>query len=190
MTNPKELILKYDGQQSYLLEINGLKRELPLIKVNQTTWIAYFESLGDVELINTSAKVLAEKLGDCDILISSESKGISLLQQIATILGHKNFVVCRKERKRYMIEPIIQKYKPITADKEKELYLDSRFVPLIKGKKVGIVDDVVSTRATLDAMEAIVEKAGGNVIKKAVILAEGQEQEDVISLGLLPIFKK
>ncbi|MDE1846430.1 MAG: adenine phosphoribosyltransferase, partial [Candidatus Micrarchaeota archaeon] len=151
-----EKIIKYNGQKSYSLSVNGLKRELPLVQVGEGTWIAYFESLGDVELINKSAEALSKELKDCDVLVSSESKGISLLQQVATILGHKSFVVFRKARKGYMQSPIVQKYRPITSDKELELYLDSRFVPLLSGKKVGIIDDVVSTRATLDAMETLV----------------------------------
>ena len=190
MVAPKELILKYEGQGTYLLEVGGIKRELPLLKVSEDTWIAYFESLGDVGLINSSAKTLAREFRGCDILVSSESKGISLLQVLATILGHEKFVVFRKEKKGYMLNPLSQRYKPITSTTEKELYLDSRFVELIKGKRVGIVDDVVSTRATLDAMASLVEKAGGSVVKKAVILSEGVEQPDVVSLGLLPIFKK
>ncbi|MGI0141807.1 MAG: phosphoribosyltransferase family protein [Candidatus Micrarchaeales archaeon] len=186
----RELILNYTGQKSYTLEVHGIKRKLPLIQVSDDTWIAYFESLGDVELINTSATALTKELSGCDILMSSESKGISLLQVIATKLGHKQFIVCRKSRKGYMQNPIMQRYKPITSDKEQELYLDSRFAEFLKGKNVGIVDDVVSSRATLDAMVAIVEKAGGKVARKAVILAEGKEQPDVISLAILPIFKR
>ncbi|MDE1825665.1 MAG: adenine phosphoribosyltransferase [Candidatus Micrarchaeota archaeon] len=187
---PAEHVLKYTGQKSYTLEVSGLRRELPLISVGNGTWIAFFESLGDVELINKSAQALSKELGECEILMTSESKGISLLQQIGTILGHKTFIVCRKERKGYMREPLSVRYKPITSPNEKELFLDSNLAALLKGKKVGIVDDVVSTRATLDAMAVLAQKAGGIVVKKAVILAEGSEQEDVISLGILPIFKK
>ena len=185
-----EHVLKYTGQKSYTLEVNGLRRELPLISVGNDTWIAFFESLGDVELINKSAQALSNELKGCEILMTSESKGISLLQQIATILGHNTFIVCRKEKKGYMLSPLSATYKPITSPTEKELFLDSRLAALLKGKKVGIVDDVVSTRATLDAMATLAQKAGGTVIKKAVILAEGAEQKDVVSLGVLPIFKK
>ncbi|MDE1855874.1 MAG: adenine phosphoribosyltransferase [Candidatus Micrarchaeota archaeon] len=185
-----EHILKYTGQKSYTLRLGELSRELPLTKVSDDTWIAFFESLGDVELINSSAKELAKHLKDCEILLSSESKGISLIHEIATILGHQTFVVCRKERKGYMSNPISVRYRPITSATEKELFLDANVASALKGKKVGIVDDVVSSRATLDAMASITEKAGGKVVKRAVILAEGIEQPDVVSLGVLPIFKK
>jgi len=182
--------LEYDGRTYYELEIRGFKRQLPLIQVSPDTWIAYFDSLGDREFIEYCAKILSEHLTDCEILVTSESKGIPLVHEVATRLGHPRYIVCRKERKAFMKDPIAVKYRPITSAKELELVIDGRYIPYIKDKRVGIVDDIVSTKNTMEAMEKIVQLAGGKVIKKATVLVEGEHHRDVFYLGVLPIFKK
>jgi adenine phosphoribosyltransferase len=183
-------ILPYKGQTHYELKINGYSWNLPLISVGNETWIAYFDSLGDVRLIRSSAKTLAEQMGDCEILITSESKGIALAHEIAGELGQDNFVVCRKEVKPSMVNPLVVKYRPITSPKDLQLCLDSKFAKMLDGKRVGLVDDIVSTRATIDAMEKLVMMAGGRVVKRAAILVEGAPQADILHVGILPIFKK
>ncbi|GBC68520.1 Adenine phosphoribosyltransferase [archaeon HR01] len=185
----EELVLEYDGRKYYELTVREFRRSLPLIKVSDDTWIAYFDSLGDKEFIAHCARILASQLSDCEILVTSESKGIPLVHEIAGILGHKKYVVCRKERKPFMENPLIVKYKPITSSKELELVIDGRYVELIRSKRVGIVDDIVSTRNTMEAMERLVTMAGGKVVKKATVLVEGEHHKDVIYLGVLPIFK-
>lgn len=184
-----ELVREYNGSKYYDLNVRGFNRRLPLIQVSDDTWIAYFDSLGDKEFIAHCAKILAEKLSDCELLVTSESKGIPLVHEIAGILGHPRYIVCRKERKAFMENPLIVKYKPITSAKELELVIDGRYVELIRFKKVGIVDDIVSTRNTMEAMEKLVKLAGGVVAKKATVLVEGEHHSDVIYLGVLPIFK-
>ncbi len=185
----EELVKEYDGRRYYELNVRGFNRMLPLIQVSEDTWIAYFDSLGDKEFIAHCAKILAEKLSDCEVLVTSESKGIPLVHEIAGILGHSRYIVCRKERKPFMENPLVVRYKPITSTKELELVIDGRYVEAIRSKRVGIVDDIVSTRNTMEAMEKLVSQAGGVVAKKATVLIEGEHHSDVIYLGVLPIFK-
>uniref|UniRef100_A0A7C5LGP6 Adenine phosphoribosyltransferase n=1 Tax=Caldiarchaeum subterraneum TaxID=311458 RepID=A0A7C5LGP6_CALS0 len=189
MAGVEATVLKYDGRPYYDLVIRNFHRRLPLIQVSPDTWIAYFDSLGDREFIEHCARILAENLADCEVLVTSESKGIPLVHEIASILKHPRYIVCRKERKAFMKDPIAVKYKPITSSKELELVIDGRYVTYIKGKRVGIVDDIVSTKNTMEAMEKIVQMAGGIVTKKATVLVEGEHHKDVIYLGVLPIFK-
>lgn len=185
-----EYVLRYEGQKYYELEVKGFRRRLPLVQVSPDTWIAYFDSLGDKEFINHCAKELCSHLSTCDLLMTTESKGIALVHELANMLNHSFYVVCRKEVKPFMLEPIVVSYKPITSSKELTLCIDGRYRERIAGKRVGIVDDIVSTGETLRAMEEIVAKAGGTVEKRAAILLEGSEWKDVVHLGILPVFKK
>ncbi|MCS6784084.1 MAG: phosphoribosyltransferase family protein [Candidatus Caldarchaeum sp.] len=183
-------MLEYDGRPFYDLVVRNFRRQLPLVQVSPDTWIAYFDSLGDREFIAHCAKILADYLKDCEILVTSESKGIPLVHEIASLLGHPRYIVCRKERKAFMKDPITVNFRPITSSRDLELVIDGRYIPHIKGKKVGIVDDIVSTKNTMEAMEKIVTLAGGIVAKKATVLVEGEHHKDVFYLGVLPIFKK
>jgi adenine phosphoribosyltransferase len=185
-----EYILPYEGEQYYELKLGEGSWKLPLVQVAPDEWIAYFDSLGDVELIRYGARVLSKQMEDCDILLTSESKGIALAHEIAKNLGHSNFVVCRKEKKQTMLNPLEVEYKPITASTTIKLYIDARRAALLKGKRVGIVDDVISTGETVRAMENLVQKAGGKVVKKAMLLSEGGPAKEAVYLGILPIFKK
>lgn len=185
-----EHILRYEGQKYYELEVKGFRRRLPLIQVSPDTWIAYFDSLGDKEFISHCAKELCGHLSTCDLLMTTESKGIALVHELANMLNHSFYVVCRKEVKPFMLDPIRVSYKPITSSKELTLCIDGRYKERIAGKRVGIIDDIVSTGQTLNAMEEIVVKAGGTVEKKVAILLEGSERDDVVYLGILPVFKK
>ncbi len=182
-------ILPFRGQPTYDLEIAGTVRTLPLIQVAPDTWIAYYYSLGDTEVIDRAARALAPKMTRCEIFVTTETKGIPLAHAIATYLGLKPYVVCRKEVRPFMLSPLTVRYKPITAKTEQELFIDGRDAIKVKGKRVGIVDDIVSTGETLHAMIELVRQAGGEVVAKAALLVEGEEKEAVEHLGILPIFK-
>lgn len=182
-------ILPFRGQPSYDLEIAGTVRTLPLIQVAPDTWIAYYYSLGDTEVIDRAARELAPKLKSCDLFVTTETKGIPLAHAIAANLGLKPYVVCRKEIRPFMLSPVMVRYKPITAKTEQELYIDGRDAMKVKGKRVGVVDDIVSTGETLQAMGELVRLAGGTVVAKAALLLEGDDRPDVYHLGILPVFK-
>ena len=182
-------VLPFNGQTHYDLKIAGTVRSLPLIQVAPDTWIAYYYSLGDTEVIDRAARELAGKLEQCDILVTTETKGIPLAHAIATYLGLKPYVVCRKEIRPFMLSPLVVRYKPITAKTEQELYMDGRDAMKIRGKRAGIVDDIVSTGETLQAMADLVRQAGGEVLTLAAMLVEGDERTDIEHLGILPVFK-
>jgi len=183
-------VLPYTGQEYYELDVQGFKRRLPMVQVSEDTWIAYFDSLGDREFLSHCARILAEYLKDVDVLMTAESKGIALVHEIAERLGHPYYVVCRKEIKAFMKDPITVRYRPITSQKELVLCIDGRYRERLRGKKVAIVDDIVSTGETIEAMKEIVKRAGGEVVKVAAVLVEGSRREDIHHLGVLPLFKK
>lgn len=182
-------ILMFNGQTTYDLKIAGTVRSLPLIQVAPDTWIAYYYSLGDTEVIDRAARLLAPQLESCDLFVTTETKGIPLAHAIATYLGLKPYVVCRKEIRPFMLSPLVVRYKPITAKTEQELFMDGRDAKKVQGKRIGIVDDIVSTGETLQAMGELVKQAGGEVVAKAALLLEGEEWKDVVNVGILPVFK-
>lgn len=176
----------------HTVDIAGFEAQLPILPLPSGISIAFFNLHGDSALTEHSAKALAPKLADCDVLITAESKGLQLTHCVARELGHRYYAVARKTKKLYMqdgIEITIQS--SITTGKEQKLYLSKHDVDLIKGKKVGIVDDVVSTGASLAGLEELVEKAGATVHKKAFVLAEADaaDRKDVIYLASIPIFE-
>ena len=176
----------------HTVDVAGFEAQLPILPLPSGISIAFFNLHGDSALTEHSAKALAPKLADCDVLITAESKGLQLTHCVARELGHRYYAVARKTKKLYMqdgIEITIQS--SITTGKEQKLYLSKHDVDLIKGKKVGIVDDVVSTGASLKGLEDLVEKAGATVHKKAFVLAEADaaDRTDVIYLATIPIFK-
>lgn len=182
-------ILPFRGQATYELKIAGTVRSLPLIQVAPDTWIAYYYSLGDTEVIDRGAKDLAPRLTQCELFVTTETKGIPLAHAIAANLGLRPYIVCRKEIRPFMMSPLIVRYKPITAKTEQELFMDGRDAMKVKGKRVGLIDDIVSTGETLDAMADLVGQAGGTVVARAALLLEGDERGDVHHLGILPVFK-
>jgi adenine phosphoribosyltransferase len=182
-------VLPFRGQLTYELEIGGTVRTLPLIQVSPDTWIAYYYSLGDTEVIDRAARALAERLNSCELFVTTETKGIPLTHAIATYLGLRPYVVCRKEIRPFMLSPLVVRYKAITAKTEQELYMDGRDALKVRGRRVGIVDDIVSTGETLQAMEELVKMAGGEVTTRAALLVEGDDRSDVHHMGILPVFK-
>ena len=175
----------------FCVDIAGYKAELPILPVAPTLDIAFFNLHGNQKLTEHCGKQLAKLLGDCDVLITAESKGLQLCHVVARELGHEYYAVARKTKKLYMqdgIEIVIEA--SITTGKEQHLYLSKHDVDLIKGKKVGIVDDVVSTGASLKGLEDLVNLAGGIITKKAFVLAEdaAANRDDVVFLAEIPVF--
>lgn len=175
----------------HTVDIKGFNADLPILSLPSGISIAFFNLHGDNELTEHCGKELAKLLTDCDVLITAESKGLQLTHCVARELGQRYYAVARKSKKLYMQDGIeITIESSITTGKEQKLYLSKHDVDLIRGKKVGIVDDVVSTGASLTGLEDLVKKAGGIVHKKAFVLAEGDaaERDDVIYLASIPIF--
>lgn len=178
------------SNEVYTLDFDGLKAELPILPLPSGIKIAFFNLHGNSKLTEHCAKMLAKKLTDCDVVITAESKGLQLAHCVARELGQDLYAVARKSKKLYMqdgIEVTIES--SITTGKEQKLYLSRHDTELIKGKKVAIVDDVVSTGASLNGLEALVKKAGGIIYKKAFVLAEGDaaDRDDVIYLNTIPL---
>lgn len=174
----------------YVVDFDGYKAELPVLPLPSGIKICFFNLHGNSELTEYCAKQLTEKLRDCDVILTAESKGLQLAHCIARNLGQHYYAVARKSKKLYMqdgIEVAIES--SITTGKEQKLYLSKHDVELLKGKKVGIVDDVISTGASLSGLEMLVEKSGGMIRKKAFVLAEGDaaNRPDVVYLKTIPI---
>ena len=178
-------------RQVYEITIEGLKRELPLCPVNEHLDIAAFVIFGDVELTVASAAELLKKVPEFDYVMTAEAKGIPLAYEVARQSGKKYFVA-RKGTKLYMEESFGVEVKSISTDHVQHLYLDKKEADEIKGKRVLIVDDVISTGESLKAIEALCDKAGANIVCEAAILAEGdaQDRKDIVYLEPLPLFFK
>ncbi|MBO5411789.1 MAG: adenine phosphoribosyltransferase [Clostridia bacterium] len=175
----------------HIVDIKGFEAHLPILPLPSGISIAFFNLHGDSELTEHCAKELAKDLSDCDVLITAESKGLQLTHCVARELGQRYYAVARKSRKLYMQDGIeITMGSSITTGVEQKLFLSKHDEDLLKGKKVGIVDDVVSTGASLEGLERLVQKAGGIIHKKAFVLAEAEaaDRKDVIYLASIPIF--
>ena len=172
------------------MNIAGLDRDLPICKVTDDLYIAGFVIFGDQELTVACAKALLEKAPDYDYLITAEAKGIPLAHEMARQSGAKKYFLARKAPKLYMTGVMEVAVKSITTAKEQKLYLDTADAELMKGKRILLVDDVISTGESLHALEALVEKAGGEIVGRMAILAEGdaQERSDLVYLEKLPLF--
>ncbi len=174
----------------YRMQVAGLWRELPICPVSDTLSIAGFVIFGDQELTVACAKALLERAPEYDYIITAEAKGIPLGHEMARQTGAEKYFLARKAPKLYMTGVFSSTVKSITTAKEQTLYLDTADAELMKGKKILIVDDVISTGESLKALEVLVEKAGGIVAGRMAILAEGdaQNREDIIYLHKLPLF--
>ncbi|MDD4688416.1 MAG: phosphoribosyltransferase family protein [Eubacteriales bacterium] len=174
----------------YEMEIAGIKRELPLFPVNDNLSIAAFIIFGDVEITCASAKALLEKAPDYDILVTAEAKSIPLIHEMARQAGDDTYIVARKGPKVYMEDILTVPVNSITTARQQILCIGKKEVEMINGKRVLIIDDVISTGESLNAMEELVKKAGGNIAGKMAVLAEGDacEREDIIFLEPLPLF--
>lgn len=177
--------------KTYELQVAGLKRELPIIQIAEDLAIASFVLLGDAEMTTQAAVELAKKIPiEVDYLVTAEAKGIPLLQELARILEFPTYIVARKSVKAYMAAPLEASVFSITTQKEQTLILDGRDAALIAGKKVAIIDDVISTGESLAALVQLVEKAGAQVVSQVAVLAEGEaaKREDILFLEELPLF--
>ena len=172
------------------MTIAGLERDLPICPLNENLSIAGFVIFGDPELTVACAKELLARAPEYDYIITAEAKGIPLAHEMARQAGTQNYILARKGPKLYMRDIVGVSVHSITTAKEQKLYLDGADAALMKGKKILIVDDVISTGESLHALEALVEKAGGIICGRMAILAEGdaQERKDLIYLEKLPLF--
>ena len=177
--------------KTYSMKIAGLERELPLCPVNEGLDIAAFIMFSDVEITVASAKALLEKCPEFDVLLTAETKGIPLAYEMSRQSGI-NYVVARKSVKVYMTDPISVELRSITTEHVQTLYLSKEDRQRIEGKKVLIVDDVISTGESLEALEKLTNEAGGIIAGKAAARAEGAaaDREDIIVLEKLPVFPK
>ncbi|HPE94460.1 MAG TPA: phosphoribosyltransferase family protein [Bacillota bacterium] len=174
----------------YPLKVAGLERQLPICKVNDGLYIAAFVIFGDVELTSACARELIKKLPEHDILITAESKGIPLVYEMARQLGENKYLIARKGAKLYMKDPHSVEVQSITTSRKQTLFIDKDDIEHMKGKRVVIVDDVISTGESLFAVEKLVKESGGIVAARMAILAEGDAKyrDDIVYLEQLPLF--
>ena len=172
------------------MTIAGLKRELPICRVTDDLYIGAFVIFGDCELTTACAAELLKRAPGYDYIITAESKGIPLAQEMARLHGDAKWMLARKGVKLYMRDVVSVEVKSITTAAVQKLYLDGNDAAMMKGKRVLVVDDVISTGESLRALEELVKAAGGNIVGRMTILAEGdaQEREDIVYLEKLPLF--
>ncbi len=175
---------------TYEMDICGLKRDLPLCKVTDDLYIGAFVMFGDVELTVHCAAELLKRAPEYDYLLAPEAKAIPLLYEMARQSGADKYFVARKGAKAYMSGTFEVSVKSITTMHVQKLVLDAADAELIRGKRVLILDDVISTGESLRATEELVKQAGGIVAGKMAVLAEGDaiNRDDIIVLGPLPLF--
>ncbi len=174
----------------HTMTIAGLERQLPLCPVTPDLYIGAFVIFGDCELTTACAAELLKKAPAYDYIITAESKGIPLAMEMARLNGDAKWMLARKGIKLYMQDVLSVEVKSITTEKVQKLYLDGNDAALMKGKRILVVDDVISTGESLRALEELVKTAGGEIAGRMTILAEGdaQTREDIVYLEKLPLF--
>ena len=177
---------------TYEIDIAGLTRQLPLCPLNDELSIGAFVIFGDVELTCKCAEELIKRIPEHDVMIAAEAKSIPLIHEMARQMGVNKYILARKVPKLYMKDPMSVSVKSITTESVQTLHIDKSDADYMKGKRVLIVDDVISTGESIKAVEKLVELAGGNIVGKAAILAEGgaKDRDDIIFLEPLPLFIK
>ena len=177
--------------KTYEMKIAGLTRHLPICEVNEHLDIAGFVIFGDVEITVAAAAELLKKCPEFDYIVSAEAKGIPLAYEMARQSG-KPYVICRKGAKLYMTDPVSVSVRSITTARIQTLFLDGAEGERLRGKRVLIIDDVISTGESLNAIETLLNRFEANVVGKAAVLAEGDaaERDDIIFLEPLPLFFK
>ena len=175
---------------TYPMTVAGLKRELPLCPINENLYIGAFVIFGDCELTVACASELLKRAPEYDYIITAESKGIPLAYEMARQHGDKKWMLARKGVKLYMKNVVEAEVRSITTAKPQKLFLDGEDAALMKGKRILIVDDVISTGESLRALEELVSVVGGEIVGRMAILAEGdaQKRADLIYLEKLPLF--
>ena len=176
----------------YRLKVAGIERDLPLCPLTDNLNIAAFVLFGDVELTERCAEELVKIAPEHDVMLTAESKGIPLVYAMSRIMGGQRYVLARKSVKLYMRDVVSCTTQSITTASEQTLYLDGADAEYMKGKRVLIVDDVISTGGSLASLENLVKQTGGIVAGKLAILAEGDaiNREDIKCLAPLPLFDK
>ena len=179
-------------QEFYDITVAGVKRSLPVVPINENMSIAGFVIFGDTDVVEPCALALAEKLPpETEVLVTAEAKSIPLIYEMAKVMKMPRYVIARKSVKGYMRNPIITTVNSITnMGKEQILVVDEHDAEFIKGKKVAIIDDVISTGSSIEAIEKLVKESGGEVIARAAVLAEGDaaDRTDIIYLEKIPLF--
>jgi adenine phosphoribosyltransferase len=192
--------MQYQGQEYYEIEVAGLRRRLPVVPINDSLWIAAFVLWGDVELTNACARAIAARIQstEFDYIVSIEAKALPLVHMVATYLSdpvagrYRPYIVLRKSVKGYMKAPLTVEVKSITTAAVQSLVLDGSEAALLHGRRVAIIDDVVSTGGSMRACEELLAQVGAEVVARAAVLLEegGYTSSNLISLGTLPIFTK
>lgn len=177
---------------TYTLNVAGLRRELTLCPLNSELYIAGFVMFGDVELTERCAEALLAKAPEHDLIITAESKGIPLAYEMCRLSGRNRYVLARKSVKLYMKNVVKCETRSITTDAVQTLFIDGDDAEFMKGRRVLIVDDVISTGGSLLSLENLVRQAGGEIVGKMAVLAEGDaiSRDDITVLAPLPLFDK
>ena len=179
-------------RETYAVEVAGVKRNLPLFEVAPGLRIAVLNILGDTELVKACAVALAQRLADTeyDALVTAEAKSIPLVHELALETG-KDYVVLRKLYKLYMGETLSAETVSITTRQPQTLYLDEKDRAMLQGKRVALLDVVVSTGSTLKGMRKVMQLAGAQVVAEAAVFTEGEpgDWQEILALGHLPLFK-
>ena len=188
----KNAFWRIENMMTYPIEVAGVKRELPLCKITDDLYIGAFICFGDAELTVACAQELLKLVPaeEYDYLFTAEAKSIPLIHEMARQSGAEKYFIARKGPKAYMPDPIHVEDQSITTVGVQKLYLGRDDADLIRGKRILIMDDVISTGGSLRAMEELVKIAGGTVVGKIAVLAEGdaQSREDIKFLAPLPLF--
>ena len=179
-----------ENKMTYEMDIAGLKRDLPLCKVTDDLYIGAFVIFGDVELTVHCAAELLKRAPEYDYMLAPEAKSIPLIYEMARQSGANKYFIARKKAKAYMQDVFSCTVQSITTQGEQTLYLDKADADLMRGKRILILDDVISTGESLRATEVLVEQAGGIVAGRMAVLAEGDaaDRDDIICLAPLPLF--
>ena len=177
--------------KTYKMTIAGCERELPMFPINEKIDIAAFIMFGDVEVTIAAAKELLAKVPEFDIIVTPETKSVPLVYEMSRQCG-KEYIVARKRPKLYMRDILTVEVNSITTDGMQMLCMGGDDADKIKGKRVLVVDDVISTGESLKAVQTLVNKAEGNIVASAAVLAEGDaaNRDDIIFLEPLPLFTK
>jgi adenine phosphoribosyltransferase len=180
-------------RETYTVDVAGVTRELPLFEVAPGVRIAILNILGDTELVRAAADALSEKIAELkpDVLVTAETKSIPLVHELSARLDLP-YVVLRKQYRPYMGEALQVETLSITTGEPQTLYLDEKDRNLLKGKRIALVDDVISTGSTLEGMRRVVQEAGGETIAETAVFTEGDKAkwQDIIAVGHLPVFTR
>jgi adenine phosphoribosyltransferase len=180
-----------NDRETYTVDVAGVTRDLPLFEVAPGVRIAILNILGDTELVQAAAGALSDQIGElgADVLVTAETKSIPLVHELSARLGLP-YVVLRKQYRPYMGDALAVETHSITTGVPQTLYLDEKDRSLLDGKRVVLVDDVISTGSTLEAMRQVVEEAGGDTVAETAVFTEGDKAKwaDIIAVGHLPVF--